>query len=69
MAAANPSGQGAVGPESRSAALTSITISNSGTASDTVDDATAGVNDDVATLATKINSIIAALEKAGILRT
>lgn len=62
-----PSGQGAVGPESRSAAITSLTDSTTGTASDTLDDTTVDTKDDLASLAAKINSILTALRKAGII--
>lgn len=49
------------------AAIVSITDSTTGTAGDTIDDSTASVKDDLATLAAKINSILAALRTAGII--
>ena len=49
------------------AAITSLTDSTTGTASDTLDDTTAGQKDDVASLAAKINAILAALRAAGII--
>ena len=52
---------------SAQAAITSLTDSTTGTASDTLDDTTAGQKDDVASLAAKINSILAALRAAGII--
>lgn len=51
------------------AAITSITDSTTGTASDTVDDATVSVKDDIATLAAKINLIIAAMEAHGLIKS
>jgi hypothetical protein len=50
------------------AAIASLTDSTTGTAGDTVDDATASVKDDIASLAAKINLILAALRTAGIIR-
>lgn len=47
-------------------AIVSITDSTTGTASDTVNDTTSSVKDDIATLAAKINAIIAVLEAKGI---
>lgn len=49
------------------AAITSLTDSTTGTASDTVNDTTSSVKDDIATLAAKINAIIAVLESKGII--
>lgn len=49
------------------AKVTSITDSTGGTAGDTVDDTTASVKDDIATLAAKINSILAILEAHGLM--
>ncbi len=48
-------------------AITDLTDSTTGTASDTLDDTTAGQKDDIASLAAKINSILAALRGAGII--
>lgn len=53
----------------QASAITSITDSTTGTAGDTVDDTTASVKDDIATLAAKINSILAALRGVGIIDT
>lgn len=50
-------------------AITSITDSTTGTASDTVDDTTAGQKDDVATLAAKINSILTVLRNHGLIKS
>lgn len=49
------------------AAITSLTDNTTGTASDTLDDTTAGQKDDVASLAAKINAIIAVLEAHGLI--
>ena len=51
------------------AAITSLTDSTTGTASDTLDDTTANQKDDVASLAAKINLILAALRDAGIIQS
>jgi hypothetical protein len=51
----------------RSPAVADLTDSTTGTAGDTVDDATASVKDDIASLAAKINAILAALRAARIL--
>lgn len=48
-------------------AITSLTDSTTGTASDTLDDTTAGQKDDIASLAAKINSILTALRANGII--
>ena len=48
-------------------AITSITDSTTGTAGDTIDDTTASVKDDLATLAAKINAIIVVLENHGLI--
>jgi hypothetical protein len=50
------------------AAITSLTDSTGGTAGDTVDDTTASVKDDIATLAAKVNSIISVLEEHGLIK-
>jgi hypothetical protein len=50
----------------RQAAITAITDSTTGTATNTVNDTTASVKDDIATLAAKINEIINLLEKHGL---
>lgn len=49
-------------------AIVAITDSTSGTVSNTVDDTTAGQADDVATLAAKLNEVIAILKKTGLAR-
>lgn len=49
------------------AAITSLTDDTGGTAGDTVDDTTASVKDDIASLASKINSILSALRTFGII--
>lgn len=48
-------------------AIVNLTDSTTGTAGDTVDDTTASVKDDIASLAAKINGILAALRGAGII--
>jgi len=48
-------------------AIVSLTDSTTGTVSNTLDDTTAGQKDDVASLAAKINEIIAVLEAKGII--
>jgi len=53
----------------QAAAIVSITDSTGGTAGDVVNDTTVSVKDDIATLAAKINSVIAALRGAGIIIT
>lgn len=53
----------------QAAAIVSLTDSTTGTAGNTVDDATASVKDDIASLAAKINAILAALRGAGIIVT
>lgn len=50
-------------------AITHITDSTGGTAGDAVNDTTASVKDDIATLAAKINAILDALEEHGLLAT
>lgn len=50
-------------------AIVSITDSTTGTVSNTVDDTTAAQKDDIATLAAKINEIIAVLRAKGIIAT
>lgn len=52
---------------SQQSAITSLTDSTTGTASDTLDDTTAGQKDDIASLAAKVNSILAALRAYGII--
>lgn len=49
------------------AAITLLTDSTTGTASNTLDDTTAGVKDDMASVAAKINEIIAVLRAKGII--
>ena len=51
------------------AAITSVTDSTTGTAGDVVNDTTSSVKDDIATLAAKINAILAALRAAGVIKT
>ena len=51
----------------QAAAITAITDSTTGTAGNTVDDTTASVKDDIATLAAKINAILTALKNKGII--
>jgi hypothetical protein len=50
------------------ASIVKLTDSTTGTASNTLDDTTAGQKDDVASLAAKINAIIDALVAAGVLK-
>jgi len=49
------------------AAITSLTDSTTGTASNTINDTTSSVKDDLASLGAKINEIIAVLEAKGII--
>ena len=56
-------------PVAQQSAITSLTDSTTGTASDTLDDTTAAQKDDVASLAAKINDILAALRNVGIIAT
>ena len=51
------------------AAITSLTDSTTGTAGDTVDDTTASVKDDIASLAAKINSILTVLRNHGLIKS
>ncbi len=51
----------------QASAIVNLTDSTGGTAGNTVDDTTASVKDDIASLAAKINSILAALRGAGII--
>lgn len=51
------------------AAIVSLTDSTTGTVTNTLDDTTAGQKDDVASLAAKINEIIAVLRAKGIITT
>jgi hypothetical protein len=53
----------------QAAAIVTLTDSTTGTAGDTVDDNTASVKDDIASLAKKINDILVALRGAGIIVT
>jgi hypothetical protein len=53
----------------QASAIVSLTDSTTGTAGNTVDDTTASVKDDIASLAAKINAILAALRGAGIIVT
>jgi hypothetical protein len=50
---------------SKMSAITSLTDSTTGTASDELDDTTAGVKDDLASLAAKIEEILDALRDNG----
>lgn len=56
-------------PVVQQTAITSLTDSTTGTASDVLDDTTAAQKDDVAALAAKINAILAALRNVGIIAT
>lgn len=47
------------------ASITSLTDSTTGTVSNTLDDTTAGQKDDIASLAAKVNEIIAVLRTIG----
>ncbi len=53
-------------PAPDQASITALTDSTTGTASDTLDDTTASVKDDLASLAAKINEIRTALVNHGI---
>lgn len=53
----------------QSAAIVSLTDTTTGTATDAVDDATASVKDDIASLAAKIEEILVALRAHGIIAT
>lgn len=54
-------------PVVQQGAIVDLTDSTTGTASNTLDDTTAGQKDDVASLAAKINAILAALRNVGII--
>lgn len=56
-------------PATQPTAIASLTDSTTGTATDTLDDTTAGQKDDIASLAAKINAILAALRNVGIIAT
>lgn len=49
--------------------IVSLTDSTTGTAGDTVNDTTASVKDDIASLAAKINAIILVLEAHGLVKS
>lgn len=51
------------------AAITSLTDSTTGTASDTLDDTTANTKDDLASLAAKINAILLVLRNHGLIKS
>jgi len=51
----------------QASAIASLTDGTTGTASDTVDDATASVKDDIASLAAKINAILVVLRDANLI--
>jgi len=51
------------------AAITSITDSTGGSAGDTIDDTTASVKDDLASLAAKINAILLVLRNHGLIKS
>jgi len=53
----------------QAAAIVSLTDSTTGTAGNTVDDTTTSVKDDIASLAAKINGILAALRGVGVIVT
>lgn len=50
-------------------AIVHLTDSTGGAAGNTVDDATASVKDDIASLAAKINAILLVLEAHGLIKT
>lgn len=56
-----------VDPYVDGAAITSLTDSTTGTATNTLNDTTSSVKDDLASLAAKVNEIIAVLESKGII--
>lgn len=56
-----------VDPYVDGAAIVSLTDSTTGTPSNTLDDSTSDTKDDLASLAAKINEIIAVLESKGII--
>jgi hypothetical protein len=58
-----------VDPYLDGSAIVSLTDSTTGTVSNTLDDTTAGQKDDVASLAAKINEIIAVLRAKGVIST
>ena len=51
------------------AAITSLTDSTTGTAGDTLNDTTASVKDDLASLAAKVNSILTVLRNHGLIKS
>ncbi len=51
-------------PVARASAIASLTDSTTGTAGDTVNDTTASVKDDIASLAAKVNAILVVLRNA-----
>ncbi len=51
----------------RGAAIASLTDSTTGTAGDTLNDTTASVKDDLASLAAKVNAILAAMRLHGLI--
>jgi len=61
--------KGLAGDGAAVAAITSLTDSTTGTASDTCNDTTAGTKDDLASIIAKVNLIILALEDAGIIQS
>lgn len=50
-------------------AITSLTDSTTGTAGDTLNDTTASVKDDIASLAAKVNSILTVLRNHGLIKS
>lgn len=50
-------------------AIASITDSTTGTAGDTVNDTTSSVKDDIASLAAKVNAVLAVLRAHGLIAT
>lgn len=54
--------------DSSVSAVVALTDSTTGTASDTLNDTTVSVKDDLASLAAKINEIVVALQAVGIIR-
>ena len=61
--------KGLVAGSDASSSIASLTDSTTGTATDTLDDTTAGQKDDVASLAAKINAILVVLRENGIIKS
>ena len=62
---ADSAGKALIG--SQAAAITSLTDSTTGTAGDTLNDTTASVKDDLASLAAKVNAILVVLRNHGLI--